>query len=80
AVEKAVHEWNQANAQNKQVVLQPWRWETSSVPQLGGHPQSFINMQGVEGSDIVIALFGGRLGSPTPEAVSGTVEEIERAE
>lgn len=27
----------------------------------------------------MIALFGSRLGSPTPDAVSGTVEEIERA-
>lgn len=30
-------------------------------------------------ADILIALFGSRLGSPTPSAVSGTVEEIERA-
>jgi hypothetical protein len=79
AVEAAIYSWNQANAQNKQVILQPWRWETSSVPQLGDHPQSLINAQGVDESDLVFALFGGRLGSPTPGAVSGTVEEIERA-
>ena len=79
AVESAVHAWNGANAQSKQTVLLPWRWETSSVPLLGSHPQSFINSQGVDSSDIVFALFGGRLGSPTSAAVSGTVEEIERA-
>ncbi len=79
AVEVAVHGWNDANARNKQVILQPWRWETSSVPQLGENPQSLINAQGVDDSDVVFALFGSRLGSPTPGAVSGTVEEIERA-
>lgn len=79
AVEAAIHGWNDANARNKQVILQPWRWETSSVPQLGDHPQSLINAQGVDDSDVVFALFGSRLGSPTSSAVSGTVEEIERA-
>ena len=79
AVETAIHGWNDAHARSKQVILQPWRWETSSVPQLGDHPQSLINAQGVDESDIVFALFGSRLGSPTPGAVSGTVEEIERA-
>lgn len=79
AVEAAISDWNNANAKNKQVVLLPWRWETSSVPVLGGHPQSLINSQGVDDSDIVFALFGSRLGSPTPDAVSGTVEEVQRA-
>lgn len=78
AIEAAIHGWNGANAQSKQLVLQPWRWETSAVPILGDHPQSLINAQGVDESDIVFALFGSRLGSPTPDAVSGTVEEIER--
>lgn len=79
AVESAAYGWNGANAQAKQTILQPWRWETSSVPVLGDHPQSLINAQGVDESDVVFALFGSRLGSPTPDAVSGTVAEIERA-
>lgn len=79
AVEAAIHGWNGASAQVKQTILQPWRWETSSVPVLGDHPQSLINSQGVDESDVVFALFGSRLGSPTPDAVSGTVAEIERA-
>ncbi|WP_319021256.1 DUF4062 domain-containing protein [Brevibacterium aurantiacum] len=49
------------------------------MPLLGSHPQSLINSQGVDDSDVVFAIFGSRLGSPTPDAVSGTVEEIERA-
>ncbi|WP_062019923.1 hypothetical protein [Brevibacterium ravenspurgense] len=79
AVEDALHSWNRVHATTRNVVLLPWRWETGSVPLLGGHPQEIINAQGVEGADIVVALFGSRLGSPTPDAVSGTVEEIERA-
>ena len=79
AVEKAVHGWNDANARPKGVILQPWRWETSAVPVMGGHPQKLINAQGVDDSDIVFALFGGRLGSPTADGISGTVEEVDRA-
>jgi hypothetical protein len=79
AVERAIHDWNHAHGRTRHALLQPWRWETSSVPVLGDHPQSLINRQGVDDSDLVIALFGSRLGSPTPDAVSGTVAEIERA-
>lgn len=79
-VERSIHEWNTANAQEKSIVLLPWRWETSAVAVMGGHPQRILNSQGVDDADIVIALFGGRLGTPTPEAVSGTAEEIGRAQ
>ncbi|MFM9921340.1 DUF4062 domain-containing protein [Lacisediminihabitans sp. H27-G8] len=79
AVEEAISKWNDANSANRKLILHPWRWETSAVPLMGGHPQAMINSQGVDKSDIVFALFGSRLGSPTSSAVSGTVEEIERA-
>jgi len=79
AVERAIYKWNGIHAQSKGVILQPWRWESSAVPVLGAHPQKIINSQGVDDSDIVFALFGGRLGSATPDAISGTVEEIDRA-
>jgi hypothetical protein len=79
AVQEAIYSWNEAHSRNKGVVLLPWRWETSAVPVVGGRAQALINTQGVDRSDIVFALFGSRLGSPTSEAVSGTAEEIERA-
>lgn len=78
-VESAIYRWNTLHAQTKKIILQPWRYESSSVAVLGGHPQSLINSQGLDQADIVFALFGSRLGSPTPAAVSGTVEEIQRA-
>lgn len=79
AVERAVYSWNDANAENKGIIFQPWRWETSAVAVLGAHPQHLINAQGVDKSDIVFAMFAGRLGSATPDAISGTAEEIDRA-
>jgi len=79
AVEHAIYSWNDANAHQRGVVLQPWRWETSAVPLMGDLPQRLINAQGVDRSDIVISMFGGRLGSATPDAISGTAEEIDRA-
>lgn len=49
------------------------------MPVMGGHPQALINSQGLAKADLVIGLFGSRLGSPTPDEVSGTVEEIRKA-
>lgn len=79
AVEASIHEWNVSNAPARKVVLLPWRWEKNAVAQLGGHPQTLINAQGVDQSDIVVAMFASRLGKATPEAISGTAEEVTRA-
>ncbi len=79
AVERAIHSWNDANSENKAVILQPWRWENLGSSVLGGHPQRLINSQGVDKSDVVFAMFAGRMGSATPDAISGTAEEIDRA-
>ena len=49
------------------------------MPVLGGPPQSVINAQAVGRADVVVAFFDSRLGTETPEAVSGTAEEIKRA-
>jgi len=76
----AITRWNESNTANRNIVLVPLRWETSAVPMLGRHPQALINSQLVEKSDIVIALFGSRLGAVTAAAVSGTAEEIETAQ
>lgn len=43
---------------------------------MGNHPQSIINWQLLKTSDLLIAVFWTRLGTPTPNAPSGTVEEI----
>lgn len=79
AVHNALTRWNEANSLNRHVVLVPLRWETSTVPMLGDHPQAIINKQLVDKADIVFALFGSKLGSATPTAPSGTAEELKEA-
>lgn len=65
--------WNTAN---HGVHLTPEMWETDSVPSYGGHPQHFINERIIDRSDLLIAVFWTRIGSPTPNEKSGTIEEI----
>lgn len=77
-VAEEVHRWNDANASTRQLILLPVRWETHSTPQLGDHPQNIINRQLLDDADIVIGIFGTRIGTPTAEYVSGTVEEIKK--
>jgi hypothetical protein len=78
-VERAINGWNRDRARRQRVVLLPVRWEADAVPELGVDGQSVINRQLVDECDVVVALFHSRLGAPTPRAISGTVEEIERA-
>ena len=77
-VTEEIHRWNAANARARSIVLLPVKWETHSTPQYGEHPQQIINRQLLEDADIVIGIFGTRIGTPTEEFVSGTVEEIKK--
>jgi len=77
-VRDVVHEWNSIHAQDRVTVLMPIGWETDSSPAMGGRPQEIINDQVLQRSDLLIAVFWTRIGSPTREAASGTIEEIER--
>lgn len=77
-VKSAIYEWNELNAPTYNMVLRPIHWKSSSFPSMSsGDGQAAINKQLVETSDVLICLFGQRLGSPTPRSKSGTVEEIE---
>ncbi len=78
-IESALYEWNTISAGNRGVLLLPWLFESAAVPIAGAHPQAIINSQGLKDADIVFAVFGSRIGSPTQDAISGTVEEIEGA-
>jgi nucleoside 2-deoxyribosyltransferase len=79
AAEKAIHDWNRSHSENRRVVFIPWRWKEDAKPSLSAPAQSIINAQGVDKSDLIIAIFGSRLGAPTAAGASGTVEEIELA-
>lgn len=65
--------WNAANGLARRLLLQPVKWETHSSPQMGSHPQSIINERLLTDADIVVGIFGIRIGSATREYISGSV-------
>lgn len=73
-----IYRWNSLHAVDTKTVLLPVGWETDATPDLQARGQAVINRQLVDTSDLLIGIFWTRLGTPTPEADSGTVEEIER--
>ncbi|HVW04448.1 MAG TPA: hypothetical protein VHB78_05535 [Vicinamibacterales bacterium] len=76
-VAAVISDWNIAQSRQHGLTLVPVRWEAYAVPEANGDPQSIVNRQFVTRCDLAVAIFGGRLGTPTPRALSGTVEEIE---
>jgi nucleoside 2-deoxyribosyltransferase len=76
---RVMHDWNNLHSYNRRVVLLPLRWETHTAPEYNVRPQEAINRRIVDDCDLVVGIFWTRLGSPTGEADSGTLEEIERA-
>ena len=53
------------------------KWESHAYPASGTRPQAIINEQIVESGDILIAILGYKLGTPTG-STSGTIEENEK--
>jgi hypothetical protein len=78
AVGEAINQWNSEHSRQMKLHLEAVRWETHSHPATGGRPQGFVNKQIADACDLAIAVFGSRIGTPTGEAQSGTIEEIER--
>ncbi|MCH8805888.1 MAG: pentapeptide repeat-containing protein [Planctomycetes bacterium] len=78
AVRDTIYSWNDNNSQRFGAVMLPVLWETSSTPEIGDRPQAIINRQIIDDGHILVCLFWTRIGTPTGEAQSGTIEEIER--
>lgn len=72
-----IHDWNKINAASHNLVLLPSHWSLNAYPTLHNKPQKAINKQLVEKSDMLICIFGSKIGTPTDDYISGTVEEIE---
>lgn len=72
-----IHEWNDINSRTTGCVLLPVGWETHSAPDLGRRAQEIIN-RSVNYCDLLVGVFWTRLGTPTGDFESGTVEEIKR--
>ena len=78
AVVQALLDWNAHAGEGLGVKLEAVRWESHARPEMGDGPQQVLNKQIVDDCDFGVAVFWSRLGSPTPEHPSGSVEEIER--
>lgn len=79
-IEQAIFQWNTTYSEKMSVVLLPVRWESAVIPAMSenGDPQEIINEQIVNSCDLLIGVFWTKLGTPTKNAESGTLEEIEQ--
>jgi hypothetical protein len=74
---KVIWNWNYINSSTKNIVLIPVGWETHSMPLQGERAQGIINKYLLNKCDVLVAILWSKIGSPTGEAISGTVEEID---
>jgi len=77
-IREEIYTWNFTDSVSSKTVLLPVGWETHSAPEIGIEPQEQINQRLVDRCDLLVGVFWTRLGTPTSNASSGTVEEIER--
>lgn len=78
AARDIIHSWNYINSGVAGAVLMPVGWETHSSPELGTRAQHLINERVLKDCDLLLGIFWTRIGTPTSESVSGSVEEIEK--
>lgn len=76
-VRDVIYEWNAINSGVRKIVLLPVGWETHSSPEMGAPAQKIINSQVLKKCDLLVGVFWTRIGTPTENHLSGTVEEIE---
>ena len=77
-VKDTIDQLNQNAMLGDSTVVQLRRWETHAWPGFGENAQSVINQQ-IGPYDVVVGILWNRIGTPTGRAISGTVEEFERA-
>ncbi len=76
-VREVLYDWNAVHSERENIVLLPVGWESHSSPEMGARPQEIINKQTVDKCDLLVGIFGTRLGTDTGKYPSGTIEEIE---
>jgi hypothetical protein len=65
--------------ESRKIAIRGLNWEEYASPGIDAEPQAVINRQLLRDYDILIAIFGTKLGSPTANFRSGTIEELEHA-
>jgi hypothetical protein len=80
-VQEVINELNRTVAAARGIVLQVKSWENDAFPGYGTDAQALINLQIADMSKVslFVGIMWNRLGTSTPRAESGTVEEFERA-
>jgi hypothetical protein len=71
-----IMEWNSINAEALHAIFNVIGWDINAHPTSGAHPQEILNKQLLEKADILIGIFWTRIGVPTKEYNSGSIEEI----
>ncbi|MSQ35620.1 MAG: DUF4062 domain-containing protein [Dehalococcoidia bacterium] len=77
-IRRAIDEWNRLHAPEWGTVLQRLHWQADAHPDLADNAQAIVNEQLVAQSDLLVAVFWTRLGSPTASSLSGTIDEVEQ--
>lgn len=78
ALRTALWEFNDEHTPSSQTVLLPRTWEENSTPRLGADPQTILDEQIVDTSDIAIGIFWTRIGQLLEDGTPATVHELER--
>jgi hypothetical protein len=79
--QEVIDDLNRTVASQKGLVLQAVAWERDAFPSYGADPQAIINAQIADMArySLFVGILWNRLGTSTPRAASGTVEEFELA-
>jgi hypothetical protein len=78
AIAKSVAYWNAQIGDALGARVELVRWETHSAPDISAPPQEVLNSQIVKDCDLAVAVFWYRIGTPTENYDSGSIEELEK--
>ncbi|WP_076420927.1 hypothetical protein [Colwellia sp. UCD-KL20] len=73
---ETINKWNELHSEETGIILQAIGWETHSFSSMGDRAQGILNKQILQDADFLIGMFWTRIGTPTGEYESGTLEEI----
>jgi hypothetical protein len=78
AVTEILAKWNAQIGTALGARVELVKWESHSTPDLSAPPQEVLNEQLLPDCDFAVAIFWSRLGTPTENYESGSVEEIDK--
>ena len=78
-VEEAIKDLNKNVFGNLGIHLEPIRWENDCYPSVGTDSQAVVHEQLGDDYNVLIGIFWKKIGTPTPRAPSGTIDEFDRA-